>query len=461
MSRIALIDLSGVFRRLWHAMEEEETSAVHRRTIQAVQGYAHGFDHVAVCVDRPPYRRKEILPEYKAQRDKPPTVLIETIRAVEAELDALGYHIVGSKGDEADDAIATLTEWSVKEGHEVEIFSADKDLMQLVRPTVGITSTATNQRYGVDEVTAKFGVGPDQVGDLLALCGDKSDNVPGIPGCGPKTAAKWLSVYPSVEAMLAEPSTIPERFRPWFVEPEKVELLTASWRCVQLKDDCPIDCETILTRKAIKAMSEETEEMERNEETETEPTVEHASATPAAPKTQAIAVATAEPVPWERALEPTDPGSAFRMAKMMHEGRAFGDYANPAVILSVVMTGRSLGVDSMAALRSFHVIKGRVSPSAQLLIGLVKKHPCSEYFQYIEGDDKSATWETQRTGEPKPTRMTYTIEMAQRAGLLGNDNWKKRPETMLQWRAGVGLARVAYPDIVSGLYTPEEIEELS
>jgi hypothetical protein len=122
------------------------------------------------------------------------------------------------------------------------------------------------------------------------------------------------------------------------------------------------------------------------------------------------------------------------------------------------MTGRALGMDTVASLRGFHLIKGKACPSAALLIGLVKRHPSCEFFRLVESSDRIATWETKRRGEPAPTRMSYTIEEANTCGLGSNDQWKKRPKTMLRWRAGVELARAVYSDVTAGLYAAEEME---
>jgi hypothetical protein len=164
----------------------------------------------------------------------------------------------------------------------------------------------------------------------------------------------------------------------------------------------------------------------------------------------------------DMALEPMSPGQAWGIAQAMHRSRMFGDFPNPEAILAIIMTGRTFGMDTVSSLRNFSFIKGKASPSAALLIGLCKRDPMCEFFKLNETTPEIAVWETKRRDEPMPTVMSYTIEEAKQAGLIGSkpgDNWIARPKTMLRWRAGVELARVVYPDITSGLYTPEELAE--
>ncbi len=475
--RIGLIDLSAIFRSAWHASEHDEVSAAYNKTLAAVVAAAAGYDHVAVCCDRPPYRRRDISKDYKAHREQAPAAMYEQARAVEKALADDGYCIIGSQGFEADDVIATLAKWAAAQGHEVVIHSADKDLMQLVSDSVSMVSTATGQKYGPEDVRKKWGVGPELIADLLALTGDKSDNIAGIDGVGPKTAAKWLTEIGPLEAILSQPDRLPERFRE--AVKNSRDVISTSWRLVQLMD-APINPEDIMqTREAkpaqniedaytfdaepevIPAPQPRPQPVKAAPVAEPEPEPAHVVEAPRqaaepAPVQQTQALA---PVEWERSLEPRDPKQAWGIASALYKSRMFGDYPNPEAILAIVMTGRALGMDTVASLRGFHLIKGKACPSAQLLVGLVKRHSACEWFRLVESTDKVATWETKRRDEPKPTTMSFTIEDAVSAALIGNDQWKKRPKTMLRWRAAVELARVVYPDITSGLYTAEEMDE--
>ena len=194
---------------------------------------------------------------------------------------------------------------------------------------------------------------------------------------------------------------------------------------------------------------------------------------PAAP-TQAPAATAAfvpatdiEPAPaeWERGLEPRSMDDACLLAKRMHESRMFSAYGTPQAVLSTVLLGRELGMPSMASLRSVHIIEGKHSLSADLMVALVLKSGMAEYFQLVESTETACTFETKRKGNPHPQRLSYTMEDAKLAGLLGPtrsgkpSNWDKMPKQMLRARAKSELARLEYPDLLAGLYTPEELRD--
>lgn len=130
----------------------------------------------------------------------------------------------------------------------------------------------------------------------------------------------------------------------------------------------------------------------------------------------------------------------------------------PADILSAILTGAELGLAPMQSLRSIVVIKGRPTLSADAMVSLCKRRAdiCT-YLQLKESTPTKATYETQRKGDPSPTQMSFSIEDAQRAGLAGNDNYKKFPAQMLRARCASAICRAVYPDLVLGLYDPEEL----
>ena len=128
----------------------------------------------------------------------------------------------------------------------------------------------------------------------------------------------------------------------------------------------------------------------------------------------------------------------------------------PADLAVIMITGHELGLSPMQALRGLHVVEGRPVLSADLIVGLVKKHPACKYFRLVESTDERATYETLREGEPEPTRITWTIEQATKAGLTGRQNWKAHPAAMLRARASAALARAVYPDVAMGIYDPDE-----
>jgi DNA polymerase-1 len=184
--------------------------------------------------------RLVLLPQYKAQRPPMPPALEQQLDEIVAWLRASGLASHCQEGVEADDWIATLARLAVAAGARVVIASSDKDFMQLVGPRVGLLNPndKTEAIWTETQVRAKTGVGPEQIVDWLSLVGDSSDNIPGVPGVGAKTAARLLQQFGSCDAVLARAAEI---------ESEKVrealaqagDLLRRNRDMVRLKDDLP------------------------------------------------------------------------------------------------------------------------------------------------------------------------------------------------------------------------------
>lgn len=132
----------------------------------------------------------------------------------------------------------------------------------------------------------------------------------------------------------------------------------------------------------------------------------------------------------------------------------------PADLAVIMVTGQELGLSPMQALRGLHVVEGRPVLAAELIVGLVKRHPACRYFRLVKSDDQVAIYETQREGEPEPTRLSWTIQQAQKAGLGGRHNWKAHPAAMLRARCSAALARAVYPDVAMGIYDPDEAQDI-
>lgn len=134
----------------------------------------------------------------------------------------------------------------------------------------------------------------------------------------------------------------------------------------------------------------------------------------------------------------------------------------PADVAIVLMKGRDLGLTSMQALATINVIEGKPVMASELIVALcVRNSEVCEFFRLVESTAEKATFEAKRRGSPSATRITWTIQQAQRAGLLGKDNWKRHTEAMLRWRASAALARAEFPDLTLGIVTPEEAEEIA
>ena len=207
---LILVDGSGYIFRAFHAMPPMTNP--QGVPVNAVFGFTqmisrflvdHRGSHIAVVFDasRTTFRN-ELYPDYKAHRPEPPPELVPQFALIREATDALGVCKIEQEGFEADDMIAAYARAFASEGGRVTIVSSDKDLMQLVRPGVEMLDPIKQKPIREAEVAEKFGVTPDKVVDVQALAGDPTDNVPGVPGIGIKTAAQLIGEYGSVEALL-------------------------------------------------------------------------------------------------------------------------------------------------------------------------------------------------------------------------------------------------------------------
>lgn len=205
-----LVDLSGYVFRAYHALpplsssKGEPTHAVLGTVNMLQKVVGERRPHMlAVAMDsKGPGFRREIDPRYKATRPAPPPDLSQQMARVEEIVHAWDAACFSKEGLEADDLIAAVTARAVREGLRVVIVSSDKDLMQLVHDDddrVVMWDSMRDKVYGPTEVREKVAVRPSQVRDFLALTGDTSDNVPGVPGVGPKTAADLLNQFGTLE----------------------------------------------------------------------------------------------------------------------------------------------------------------------------------------------------------------------------------------------------------------------
>lgn len=184
--------------------------------------------------------RHQIFEAYKAARPPMPEELRSQIQPVKDICKAMGFTVLSIAEVEADDVIATLTKQSLNEGLDVIISTLDKDLMQLVQdPKVRLYNSRDNKFYNEQKVFEKFGVHPNQITELLALVGDTSDGIPGIPKVGPKTAAKWLIKYQSLEEVIMNAESIKgvvgQNLR------DNIDILDRNLQLVSLKDDVDLD----------------------------------------------------------------------------------------------------------------------------------------------------------------------------------------------------------------------------
>ena len=180
--------------------------------------------------------RAEMFADYKAHRKEMPEELQVQMEYFPKIVRGLGWPCMAVPGVEADDVIATLVEQAKAKGWEVIIYSADKDIMQMIGDDVTMIDALHQKTYTREEVIKKMGVPPEQIPDFLALVGDTSDNIPGLKGCGDKTAAQLLAQYGSVEKLIAANPVIPRLKQP-FSDPAQLERVTISRQLVELKRD--------------------------------------------------------------------------------------------------------------------------------------------------------------------------------------------------------------------------------
>ena len=250
--RIFLVDGSGYIFRAYHALPPL-TRKSDGTPVGAVSGFCNMLNkllddalsdkdvgHLAVIFDTARRTfRSEIYPEYKAHRPPPPEDLIPQFPLVRDAVRAFNVPCLEMEGFEADDLIATYAVQAVAAGFEVVIVSSDKDLMQMVGDHVSMQDPMKQTVIREDQVKEKFGVGPDKVIDVQALAGDSSDNVPGVPGIGVKTAAELINTYGDLDTLLdrAEEIKQPKRRQNLL---EFADLARVSRDLVTLKRDVPV-----------------------------------------------------------------------------------------------------------------------------------------------------------------------------------------------------------------------------
>ena len=246
MSKLILIDGNSLFHRAYHALPTTLTNYL-REPVNAVYGFSNMLlktvlelkpTHMAVAFDTlaPTFRHIEF-ETYKATRPEPPADLYPQLPKVKEVLQAFGVPIFEVDGYEADDILATIasrvvnssrltvdskkSKKSMNRGpstvNQVIILSGDRDCLQLVNKNVKVQMPGWNLKettlYGAEEIRKKYGIGPDQMVDFKALTGDPSDNIPGVSGIGPKTAADLLQKFSNIEEIYKNLDEIPENLR--------------------------------------------------------------------------------------------------------------------------------------------------------------------------------------------------------------------------------------------------------
>lgn len=491
---IALVDVSYLFAKNWHAQSRDaHPGEAAQATLDAICAVRESVAHTILCLDAPPYWRKAEYPEYKGQRERPSDEEIAQKKWLLDRIEKDGYSIARVQGFEADDLCATLAMRYSDFCKDIRIVSADKDCAQcvgyLVRMFVPPVGQHPGEVRGTEEVLGKFGVEPRNIPLYLALCGDKSDNIPGVPKVGGTTAAKWIQEMrlDTVEKLgneMAKQGQLGAKMPAVWRNLASVYQHLPLWlKLTTLRTDVPIDHEALLVRREVAplvvdedieraAIQEETSmgDMAEDVENAADERIKDAEFDPIsrapegyvappleAPKPQVehtTALAKKASAVTED-LQPLDINAAYRLATAFANGRLYSKFHSAEAIFTIIVKARELGLKVTTALDGFHIIEGKPSASADMIRALAMRHPDCEYFRLVDSSAESATWETKHRRHPEPTRYTYTLAEAKQAGLNGG-NWAKRPRDMVTKTAGSKLARLVYPEATMGLYCPEE-----
>ena len=244
--KVCLIDGSGYIFRAFYALPP--LTSPDGTPVNAVYGFTNMFmrltqkiksDYWLVLFDANRQNfRNDIFPDYKGTRKEIPEDLIPQFEIIHQAVKALNLHFLDMEGYEADDLIATYAAQSLQKGYEVTIVSADKDLMQLIRPGVEFFDPMKDKYFTPEDVREKFGVYPNRVVDVQALAGDSTDNIPGVPGIGLKTAAELINQFGSLGEVLARAEEIKQNKRRETLIANK-DQAEISLQLVTLKADVP------------------------------------------------------------------------------------------------------------------------------------------------------------------------------------------------------------------------------
>jgi 5'-3' exonuclease len=441
----AIVDLSSIYWRHWHRSESEDMSSAKRKTLGTVEKLRQQHPgELVIAIDSPPYERVEMSPDYKSQRGEKSAASVEELKHTIDELKRWGLPVVSAPGWEADDVIATYA----RSSGECVIYGSDKDLLQIgpiVDPFDGKSKTAEE----------RFGVKPAQIPDLLALMGDASDNIEGVRGIGEKTAAAMLAKYAGVREIYYHLDNFPESTA--FKPSTRAALLeyrvqvALALSLAKLRDDLQLTIEQSEPETEAEFIEEQAE-------------IDHEGQTEA----KSVSIVR-EAIEYRQALEPYDYSQCKKFSEDAAKSHLYNDkFANKEQMLLTIMRGRELGMSAVLALDNIDMIKGKPSLPAATQIGLVMSSGKSEYIYCVESSDHTCTWATKRKGFPEETRRTMTFEECRKSGFtegynkkgqwVQKDNWNKQQKTMLKWRCASLICREVYPDIIRGLYDPEELQ---
>lgn len=493
--KILAIDFDSLFRRNWEAEAGQDSGNAFRRTVEEIQRRRDGWDRVVLAADSGPSFRKAKAGDYKEGRQNPGAAYFDQRKRCLARLAAdaciviQGPEVEGGHA-EADDVLGWLAATYTAHTRAMDadsaqawflrIVSGDADIEQIVSDPDGIDLLKLTERepWNAAAVERARGVRPDQVPHLKALCGDKSDNYPGFEGIGPKTAALLINKYGDAVSAVTNGAddqairmTAPQRAA---LKAGGAELAAKGVYLATLKTDLPLDFAALVLPEPKTGTIAGDEPLGGEPVPPPRPTprpsTEPAPARTGDAPTTALArvesqsltsrPSTAGPVvslgPLD--LQPHDLDSAWRLTKPLYEARVYPQFPNRESMFAAMLDARERGVPVGAALRNAYVVKGKLGWSAGYLAGLVLASGKADYFELIPEacDAQSASVRFRRKGRTEG-RHTFTVEDARKAGYFSSGMWEKEPRAMLRAAAVRTAARAYFPDVVSGMYMPDEL----
>lgn len=251
--RLFLLDAYALIFRGYYALIKNPIINSKGQDTSAIMGFMNSLfdvirrerpDHLAVCFDKDGSAdRTELFVDYKANRDATPDAIKQSIPIIQEIIKAMNIPIVEISGQEADDLIGTLAQQAEKEGYQVYMVTPDKDFAQLVTENIFMYRPARMgnaiEIWGIPEVRNRFGVErPEQVIDYLGMMGDASDNIPGLPGVGDKTAKKFIAEYGSLENLLANTHELKGKMKERIIENAEIGIL--SKKLATINTDCDV-----------------------------------------------------------------------------------------------------------------------------------------------------------------------------------------------------------------------------
>lgn len=496
--RILAVDISGLFSTHWEINQGKEDSHAYMATLKSISSARDGFDRIAICCDSGLSWRRAIWPAYKANRvDRGAAYRHQIARVIdqlESEAccvfrapphniiggDAGGTYYAGTYYAEADDVIGTLCAWAVEGGHFVRIYSGDKDLLQLVGDGVEAMNFKGDV-FRAEDVQRKFGLPPERIPDMLALGGDTSDNFKPFVGIGDKRAVDLVKACGCAMAVF-DPKHY-DRLHEYIgnaaASAIKLGGREPAEQCLQIATvlrTLEIDFDPLLESPAWKPAAPEKTLVFSQAPAEEPPPAKPAprEEAPPAPPPAPVALIR-QPDNTERyslnpySLEPTDPQHALALASLVMQSTLFRKFVNDAAALMVILEGRALGIPSIIALKNAYIVKGNVAWSARLIRGLAMKSRFCEYFRIVESSMERAVAVCKRVGDPEFTVVSDMQQAAARELIkkpgrnrdgkeTEGNKWFTDPLVMHVADVERRGARMGWPDVVAGLYTPDEME---